>query len=172
MTPAGSSPPDRFRGPWATSFCELVFLVPHADHVWDTIERSPDRPLIGRGGFPVPDLTIIACPSCGLPAELVYRFSRDLGGGPVEHARTRCILLHFSSVPVEDLQVRVPEPGTPDPVLGHAAPSGRVLSFPEARPGVALGSRLRDWSRRLGWFAFGALAAVLVLRAPAAIVLL
>jgi len=120
----------------------------------------------------VPDLTIIACPSCGLPAELVYRFSRDLGGGPVEHARTRCILLHFSSVAVEDLQVRVPEPGTPDPVLGHAAPSGRVLSFPEARPGVALGSRLRDWSRRLVWFAFGALAAVLLLRAPAAIVLL
>ena len=116
--------------------------------------------------------SIITCPSCGLPAELVYRFSRDLGQGPVEHVRTRCILLHFSSVAVEDLQVRGPQPGTPDPVPGPARPSGRVLSFPEARPGAPPGGRLRDWSRRLVWFAFGALAAVLLLRAPAAIVLL
>jgi len=120
----------------------------------------------------VPDLTIIACPSCGLPAELVYRFSRDLGGGPVEHARTRCILLHFSTVPIEDLQVGAPDPGTPDPVLSPARPSGRVLSFPEPRASVVPGGRLRDWSRRLVWFTFGAVAAILLLRAPAAIVLL
>ena len=119
----------------------------------------------------MPDLTIIACPSCGLPAELVYRFSRDLGGGPVEHARTRCILLHFSTVPVGDLQAGAPDPETPDPVPSPARPSGRVLSFPQPRPSVVPG-RLRDWSRRLIWFAFGALAAVLLLRAPAAIVLL
>jgi hypothetical protein len=120
---------------------------------------------------------MIACPACGLPAELIYRFSRDLGQGPVEHARTRCVLLHFSSVPIEDLHVRAPDPAATDIVQGmqgvqsSALPAGRVLSFPAAAP-APLGSRLRDWTRHLVWFLFGALAAVLGLRAPAAIVLL
>jgi hypothetical protein len=116
---------------------------------------------------------MIACPSCGLPAEPVYRFQRDFGNGPTEHVRTRCVLLHFSATPVEaivipdrdlaELEVR-PSPEQPSPVQPEAA----VIHLSTRRRSLAL----PDWARYLVAFFFGGLGAILALQVPMALVVL
>ena len=96
----------------------------------------------------MPDLT--TCPTCGLPAELV------------EHSATlataRCVLLHDFTVDIEPIDVRTPPP----------APQATVVQLPIAEPPAR-----REWARRMAWFLFGALAALLLTRyPPAAIVLI
>ena len=44
------------------------------------------------------ELTLVSCPTCGLPAEVLWMFRKDLGHGFVEHARTRCVVLHTGVV--------------------------------------------------------------------------
>ncbi len=97
----------------------------------------------------MPDLTNIACPTCGLPAELVERSDTV--------ASARCILLHDFTIPVVALDVRTPE----------AAPVAGVLKFPGPRV-----SGRPEWARRMAWFAFGALAALLLTQAPVAALVL
>lgn len=103
----------------------------------------------------MPDL--IACPTCGLPAEIV-----ESAG---DKATARCVVMHDFDVTVERLDVRPPP--TAAAVDTKPDPAARVVPFPapqvRARP---------EWARRMAWFTFGALAAFLLLRAPVAAVLL
>ena len=105
---------------------------------------------IEKGESPVPDLTIDACPICGMPAEVLERTASE--------AIARCMLLHDFTVPIKPVDVRVPEP----------VPVAQVIRFPAPKA-----STRPEWARRMAWFAFGALAALLLLRAPfAALVLI
>ena len=97
----------------------------------------------------MPDLTIDNCPTCGMPAEILERTDTE--------AIARCILLHDFTIPIKPVVVRVHEPVPVAPVIPFRGPTG------SARP---------EWARRMAWFAFGALAALLLLRAPAAAVIL
>jgi len=97
----------------------------------------------------VPDLTIDNCPTCGMPAEILERTDTE--------AIARCIFLHDFIIPIKPVNVPVPEPVPVAPVIPFRAP--KVSTRPE-------------WARRMAWFAFGALAALLLLRAPAAAIVL
>jgi hypothetical protein len=98
----------------------------------------------------VPDLTIDACPTCGLPAEVIDRTESE--------ATARCVLMHDFTIAISAVDVRVPEPVLPpEPVR-----AAEVLPF---RSKV---STKPEWARRMAWFTFGALAALLLLRAPIA----
>jgi hypothetical protein len=97
----------------------------------------------------VPDLTIDTCPTCGLPAEVLERTDTE--------AIARCILLHEFTIPINAVDLRVPE----------APAVARVIPFPAPKV-----STRPEWARRLAWFAFGALAALLLLQAPVAALVL
>jgi hypothetical protein len=97
----------------------------------------------------VPDLTIDNCPTCGMPAEILERTDTE--------AIARCILLHDFTIPIKPVDVHAREPVVVAPVIPFRAP--KVSTRPE-------------WARRMAWFAFGALAALLLLRAPAAAIVL
>jgi len=97
----------------------------------------------------VPDLTIDNCPTCGMPVEVLERNDTEV--------IARCILLHDFTIPIKAVNVRVPEPVPPAQVIPFRLPEAST------RP---------EWARRMAWFAFGALAALLLLRAPAAALIL
>jgi hypothetical protein len=97
----------------------------------------------------VPDLTIDNCPTCGMPAEILERTDTE--------ALARCIFLHDFTIPIKPVDNRVHRPVPVAPVIPFRAP--KVSTRPE-------------WARRMAWFAFGALAALLLLRAPAAAIVL
>ena len=93
----------------------------------------------------MPDLAVDTCPTCGLPAEVLDRTETE--------AIARCILLHDFIIPIKAVGVSVPEPVPVAPVIRFPAP--RVSTRPE-------------WARRMAWFSFGALAALLFIEAPIA----
>jgi hypothetical protein len=99
----------------------------------------------------VPDLTIDNCPTCGMPVEILERTDSEV--------IARCIFLHDFTIPINPVPVNghVPEPVPVAPVIPFRVP--RVSTRPE-------------WARRVAWFAFGALAALLLLRAPVAAIVL
>ena len=97
----------------------------------------------------MPDLTIDNCPTCGMPAEILEHTETE--------AIARCIFLHDFIIPIKPVNVPVPEPVPVAPVIPFRAP--KVSTRPE-------------WARRMAWFAFGALAALLLLRAPVAAIVL
>lgn len=102
------------------------------------------------------ELTLVACPTCGLPAEVLWVFRKDMGHGFVEHTRTRCVVLHL------DVIQREPQ----------AEPHrGRRQTPPEERSAAPLAQVLRQMARAGGkpalWSGFGAVAALLLLLAPA-----
>jgi hypothetical protein len=98
----------------------------------------------------VPDLTIDNCPTCGMPAEIIERTDTE--------AVARCIFLHDFTIPTKPVDVHVAEPvAAAAPVIPFRAP--KVSTRPE-------------WARRMAWFAFGALAALLLLQAPVAALVL
>jgi len=101
-----------------------------------------------RGESPVPDLTVDTCPTCGLPAEVLERNDTE--------AIARCILLHDFTIPIKTVTLNVPET-VPAPVIPFPAPKAST------RP---------EWARRMAWFAFGALAALLLVEAPVAALVL
>jgi hypothetical protein len=37
------------------------------------------------------DLELTSCPECGLPAEVIDRFTLSSTDGPVEYVKTRCV---------------------------------------------------------------------------------
>jgi len=102
-----------------------------------------------RGEFPVPDLTADTCPTCGLPAEVLERNDTE--------AIARCILLHDFTIPIKTVTLNAPEPVPAAQVIPFRAP--KVSARPE-------------WARRMAWFAFGALATLLLVEAPVAAVVL
>ena len=54
------------------------------------------RPLDPRD---MKDLEIIGCPSCGAPAEIVWRTRLASTAGPIEHLDVRCIRRHTFFMP-------------------------------------------------------------------------
>lgn len=48
-------------------------------------------------------LTIVGCPECGQPAEVVDRFVLASTDGPTEHLRLRCLDRHHLLLPTEAL---------------------------------------------------------------------
>jgi hypothetical protein len=97
----------------------------------------------------VPDLTVDTCPTCGLPAEVLERNDTE--------AIARCILLHDFTIPIKTVTLNVAETVATAPVISFPAPKAST------RP---------EWARRMAWFAFGALAALLLLEAPVAALVL
>jgi len=65
--------------------------------------------------------------------------------------------MHDFTIPIEPVQPRAPE----------APPVAQVIPFPTPKV-----STRPEWARRLAWFAFGALAALLLLQAPMAAIVL
>ena len=97
----------------------------------------------------MPDLTSDTCPTCGLPAEVLERNDTE--------AIARCILLHDFTIPIRTVTLSVPETVPVAPVIPFRAPKAST------RP---------EWARRMAWFAYGALAALLLLEAPIAALVL
>jgi hypothetical protein len=52
------------------------------------------------------ELDLVACPSCGAPAEVVDRYVLESTDGPVEHATVACVGRHRWTVLVESLRSR------------------------------------------------------------------
>jgi hypothetical protein len=48
-------------------------------------------------------LTIVGCPECHQPAEVLDRFALESTDGPVEHVRLGCLARHHFLMPVEAL---------------------------------------------------------------------
>ena len=97
----------------------------------------------------MPDLTADTCPTCGLPAEVLERNDTE--------AIARCILLHDFTIPIRAVTLDVPKTVPVAEVIPFRAPKA------SGRP---------EWARRMAWFAFGALAALLLVEAPIAAVVL
>jgi hypothetical protein len=74
------------------------------------------------GTQPVRRVTILDCPLCGLPAEIVARFTFDGSPGPVEHVKVLCVGGHWFTLPVDSLRL---------PVMTGRSPSlvGRVMTY-------------------------------------------
>jgi hypothetical protein len=135
------------------------------------------------------ELTIVACPTCGLPAELVARLDPDQVEGGRPDLMIRCVDMHVSTIPLTpsaaELHVsieRVSSPATTAAVLplrprrrlafaGSAVSSTRRLAQSAAVALHALVRRIRGLSERSVralWFTYGAAAAVLFVREPLA----
>lgn len=116
------------------------------------------------------ELTIVACPTCGLPAELSTRLNSGPDGEAHADLMIRCVDRHVATIPLSapasELQVSVERVVVPAPVVA-LAPRRRRAAI--ARMVKAVRAR----SLRVVWFVFGAIAALLFMRAPvAALVLL
>jgi hypothetical protein len=57
-------------------------------------------------GIRVPQHPLLECPSCGLPAEIIDRFTLDGVPAPVEHVKIACVARHWYTVPVDRLPVQ------------------------------------------------------------------
>jgi hypothetical protein len=67
---------------------------------------------LGTDGL-VADLErLVSCPECGLPAEILDRFSLASTDGTVAHVALGCIDGHFFRMPVERLAAAVSPPST------------------------------------------------------------
>jgi len=53
-----------------------------------------------------PPLSIVACPDCGLPAEILEWFSLTSTDGPVEHLALACVDGHYLRMPTDRLSAR------------------------------------------------------------------
>lgn len=114
----------------------------------------------------MPDLTIVACPTCGLPAELLTLLESEPPEGDGPHLVIRCLDHHVAIIPL------TPASGEVEASIECPRPGGIVLPFPPSPRfsawtrirGVVAAARPKSW--RPLWFAFGALAAVLLLEAP------
>jgi hypothetical protein len=49
-------------------------------------------------------MSLIDCPRCGLPAQIVDRFALKSTSGPVEHVKMRCVAGHVLTPLVEHLE--------------------------------------------------------------------
>lgn len=121
----------------------------------------------------------MACPTCGLPAELLTSFDPDPASGVLRELLVRCMDDHVSTIQLSgstapsaaasapiDLTEAAPEPTAPS--------AAEVVPIRGRRPLLAQAAdAVRARSRMIFWFAFGALAAALFRQSPiAALVLL
>jgi hypothetical protein len=58
--------------------------------------------------------TLLNCPECGLPAEIVDRFTLDGSPTPVEHIKLVCIAGHWFTPPVDSIPHSNFEPSRQD----------------------------------------------------------
>jgi len=63
----------------------------------------------------VPTALPLDCPSCGLPAQIVDRFTLSGSPGPVEHLKIECTAGHWATLPIDWFQ----EP----PIVGQSVDS-------------------------------------------------
>lgn len=49
----------------------------------------------------IPADPLLECPSCGLPAEIIDRFTLDAAPTPVEHIKLVCVNRHWYTLPVD-----------------------------------------------------------------------
>jgi hypothetical protein len=70
----------------------------------------------------IPTDPLLECPTCGLPAEIIDRFT--LGGAPelVEHVKLLCVNRHWYTLPVDDPAVA--GPGRPQLLVRNAREQG------------------------------------------------
>lgn len=74
-------------------------------------------------------LTVVACPECGVPAEITDRFSLSSTDGPVDHVALSCVGGHHFRMPSELLSAgsrEQLEPQAPFPGLAASADRSRV----------------------------------------------
>ena len=57
----------------------------------------------------IPADSLLECPSCGLPAEIIDRFTLDAAPTPVEHIKLGCVNRHWYTLPVDHPAVAHPE---------------------------------------------------------------
>ena len=65
------------------------------------MSHSPQPPADGRFFAADP---LFDCPFCGLPAEIVARFTLDGSPGPVEHVKIACVGGHWFMLPIDSLR--------------------------------------------------------------------
>jgi hypothetical protein len=53
-------------------------------------------------------MELTTCPDCGLPAEIMDRFSLYSTDGPIEHVKVYCVKQHWFVVPMERLAAATP----------------------------------------------------------------
>lgn len=53
--------------------------------------------------FHIPTEPLLECPACGLPSEIVDRFTLDGTPGPVEHVKVVCVVRHWFTLPADEL---------------------------------------------------------------------
>ena len=51
----------------------------------------------------IPADPLLECPSCGLPAEIIDRFTLDAAPTPVEHIKLVCVNRHWYTLPVDGI---------------------------------------------------------------------
>ena len=51
---------------------------------------------------------LVECPTCGLPAEIMDRFTLGGAPGPVEHVKVVCVRRHWYTLPVDMFSVSAP----------------------------------------------------------------
>lgn len=125
------------------------------------------------------ELTIVSCPTCGLPAELTTRLEDAAEDGRPDIV-IRCVDQHISTIPLTpaNAQLKVELARLILPGDGTAEVAEVVELRPRRRPLGAIGRGLRAMVQairgmspstvRALWFCYGAAAAALFIREPLA----
>lgn len=66
-------------------------------------QYKPDNTELQPGG-------LVDCPTCGLPAEIIDRFTLGGAPGPVEHLKVICVRRHWYTLPLDMFPVSAPVP--------------------------------------------------------------
>jgi hypothetical protein len=70
----------------------------------------------------IPIDPLLECPTCGLPAEIIDRFTLGGAPAPVEHVKLFCVNRHWYTLPVD--HPAVAESGQPQPLARNARERG------------------------------------------------
>ena len=86
-------------------------------------------------------LSIVACPDCELPAEILERFALGSTDGMVDHVAVACVSGHYFRMPAAGLftDQLIAESPTATDQPADASPSGLAVSRMPGRMGFACG---------------------------------
>jgi hypothetical protein len=70
----------------------------------------------------IPTDPLLECPTCGLPAEIIDRFTLGGAPAPLEHVKLFCVNRHWYTLPVD--HPAVAESGQPQPLVRNAQERG------------------------------------------------